>query len=96
MWLCEDKLKGKTAHFRLPSASQKLKLELKLKLKNVSAVLSRMSLFSVIARRTTATMSSSRRPHDFSITLNHEVENSSFVYCLAHCIHLGRHIRHPI
>ena len=23
MWLCEDKLKGKTAHFRLPSASQK-------------------------------------------------------------------------
>ena len=23
MWLSEDKLKGKTAHFRLPSASQK-------------------------------------------------------------------------
>ena len=23
MWLCEDKLKRKTAHFRLPSASQK-------------------------------------------------------------------------
>ena len=23
MWLCEDKLKDKTAHFRLPSASQK-------------------------------------------------------------------------
>ena len=23
MWLCEDKFKGKTAHFRLPSASQK-------------------------------------------------------------------------
>ena len=23
MWFCEDKLKGKTAHFRLPSASQK-------------------------------------------------------------------------
>ena len=23
MWLCKDKLKGKTAHFRLPSASQK-------------------------------------------------------------------------
>ena len=23
MWLCEDKLKGKTPHFRLPSASQK-------------------------------------------------------------------------
>ena len=23
MWLCEDKLKGKTAHFRLPSVSQK-------------------------------------------------------------------------
>ena len=23
MWLCEDKLKGKTAHFRLPSGSQK-------------------------------------------------------------------------
>ena len=23
MWLCEDKLKEKTAHFRLPSASQK-------------------------------------------------------------------------
>ena len=23
MWLCEDKLKGKTGHFRLPSASQK-------------------------------------------------------------------------
>ena len=23
MWLCEDKLKGKTAHFRLPSACQK-------------------------------------------------------------------------
>ena len=23
MWLCEDKLKGKIAHFRLPSASQK-------------------------------------------------------------------------
>ena len=22
MWLCEDKLKRKTAHFRLPSASQ--------------------------------------------------------------------------
>ena len=24
MWLCENKLKGKTAHFQLPSASQKL------------------------------------------------------------------------
>ena len=23
MWLCEDKAKGKTAHFRLPFASQK-------------------------------------------------------------------------
>ena len=23
MWLCENRLKGKTAHFRLPSASQK-------------------------------------------------------------------------
>ena len=23
MWLCEDKLKGKTSHFRLSSASQK-------------------------------------------------------------------------
>ena len=23
MWLCEDKLKRKTVHFRLPSASQK-------------------------------------------------------------------------
>ena len=23
MWLCEDKLKGKTAHFQCPSASQK-------------------------------------------------------------------------
>ena len=23
MWFCEDKLKRKTAHFRLPSASQK-------------------------------------------------------------------------
>ena len=23
MWLCEDKLKGKTTHFRSPSAAQK-------------------------------------------------------------------------
>ena len=37
MWLCEDKLKGKTAHFWLPSAAQKRRRRV-LKFPNILAL----------------------------------------------------------